>query len=133
MNMTLKRTMFRDDGIFGELTGDGGQTIATTLEHSYDLKPKIPDGVYTCVRGTHALHDGVPFITFEITGVEGHSGLLFHQLNYNEESDGCVGLGKRLGWRLGGKTRMITFSKQAFEEFMELQKYVDSFELTVQS
>jgi len=139
MNLTLQRTMFRDDGIFGELRDENGSILFLTLEHNFDGKPKLADGVYNCVRGTHTLeHDPESFITFEIENVppfQGHlvTKILFHRGNYDENSNGCVLLGKKLGWRLGGKIRMITYSKQACKEFMELQKYVDSFTLTVQS
>lgn len=135
MNLTLKRTDFREDGCFGILTrDDSGKQIAVTLEHSYDsgngdgsYTAKLKPGVYTCVRGTHRLHDKKPFETFEITGVKGHYGILFHVGNYNDDSEGCV----LVGHYFGGEPRMISQSRMTFAAFMALQKGVKSFKLTV--
>ena len=130
MNLTLRRTEFRPDGVFGELSNDVGNVIAHTLEHAYDdgnggWAPKIPVGTYACVRGTHQLHGGGPFTTFEITGVPGHSGLLFHAGNWNKDSEGCVLLGE------AQSGNMVTNSRAAFVKFMQLQIGVDQFTLTV--
>ena len=98
MIVTLKRTEFRDDGIFGELSA--GNLNLVTLEHSYDKKPKIPVGTYKCVRGVHHLANMVhPFTTFEVTGVPGHTNILIHPGNWNSDSEGCILVGKVIGWR----------------------------------
>lgn len=125
MKLRLIRRECKADGIFSDLCSESGVKLYSTLEHSYDCKPKIPNGSYTCVRGMHALKSGSPFVTFEITGVEGHSGLLFHCGNVGAESSGCVLIGT------ARKGDAITESRKAFEQFLELTKNVDSFELIV--
>lgn len=121
---TLTRTNFADNGIFGILTDVSDNIVAYTLEHSYNKIPKLPNGTYTCVRGQHALHSG-PIETFEITGVTGHSGILFHYGNYNADSDGCVLLGT------GETTAAVTDSRDAFSNFMSRLMGINSFTLIV--
>lgn len=124
MEFTLTRTDFKDTGIFGTLEGEGLELA--TLEHNYDCKPKLPDGVYTCIRGQHVLHSG-PVEAFEVQNVPGHTGILLHVGNYNQDSEGCVLLG------LAHVGDMITGSKSAFNEFMSKLTGIDSFTLTVSS
>jgi Family of unknown function (DUF5675) len=132
MMLTLTRREMREDGIFSELTDEKGKIIAKTLEHSYDCKPKLYDGEFTCVRGKHRLegmtHD---FETFEITGVSGHTNILWHTGNWNADSMGCVLLGA--GIAQSSKGQMITGSKQTFADFLSLLQGIDSFQLVVQS
>jgi len=125
MDLILTRTKFSEQGIFGELTGYGFH--AYTLEHSYNSKPKIDIGKYSCVRGVHKLHDGVWFETFQLMGVPGHDGILIHKGNYNDDSEGCILIGKGLDL----SKNMILESKKAFDEFLLIQKDKDSFTLTV--
>lgn len=139
MRLTRDPKGFTPTGIFGVLTTDDGVGIfAHTLEHAYhDVNnpdpvanhyiPKVPPGTYTCVRGMHELAGmAQPFETFEITGVTGHTDILFHSGNTNADSAGCVLLGLQ---RVGDEE--ILQSRVAFQNFMELTKYVDSFELIV--
>lgn len=129
---TLHHTDFREDGIFGEFTFDGDPgRFCVTLEHSYNLQAKLQPGIYTCVRGTHALHNGVPFETFEITGVPGHSGILFHAGNFNRHSEGCVLVGHTIATDPVTGDEMITGSKDEFAQFMARLDGVDSFQLDV--
>jgi hypothetical protein len=134
MTFTLKRSRSGPTGIFGTLKGNGIQF--STLEHgfeSYDdppgepkYAPIIPPGLYECVLGMHQLKDlADPFLTYEVTGVPGHSGILFHVGNYNADSEGCVLLG------LSADENMIYGSRRAFEKFMELLDGEDSFTLVV--
>lgn len=127
MDMILVRRSYRDDGIFGLLTDVFGEEVAMTLEHSYPgadeelYRSKIPIGNYVCIRGIHQLHNmEKPFTTFEITNVKGHSNILFHWGNYNQDSDGCVLLGETI-LGVGRRPQMITNSKVAFQKFMALQ------------
>jgi hypothetical protein len=121
---TLNRISLSEEGIFSVLTGEDGSSYFTA-EHAYDGKPKLPNGIYICVKGQHLLHSG-PVEAFEITNVPGHSGILFHIGNYPQiDSDGCVLLGK------SQENSMITHSKEAFEEFMNFLKDIDSFQLVV--
>lgn len=130
MNFTLTRTDFRPDGIFSILVQlDTGTRFSVTLEHSYENLPKLPDGSYTCVRGKHRLHGMTEdFETFEVTGVEGHSGILFHWGNYNKDSDGCILLGQSISkdtdW-------MVTHSRDTFAKFMDMLQGTDEFTLIV--
>lgn len=130
MNLKLIRKTRIASGIFGVILDDQDQQIAVTLEHAYrdysgNYGPKLPRGVYTCKRGTHALKDGIPFEAFEILNVPGHTGVLFHVGNYNEDSEGCVLLGDEVNGN------MITQSKDAFKEFMALQEGCDEFQIQV--
>jgi hypothetical protein len=126
--MLLVRQVLSPDGIFGELFTDDGSHVAVTLEHSYGLQPKLPDGEYQCVRGFHQLQ-GMhhTFETFEITGVPGHSGILFHTGNFNKDSSGCV----LLGLSSGMNPPMIYSSREAFAGFMKRQVGLSQFTLTV--
>lgn len=137
MNLTLRNNDFRPDGIFGILIDDNNNEICKTLQHSYQqpdksYAAKVPPGTYRCVRGQHQLaHMTSPFTTFEITGVTGHTNILFHVGNYNNDSEGCVLLGMSIAPSLTMNCEMLLNSKKAFEIFMDLQKSVNEFELTV--
>lgn len=126
MKLILRRISFTDEGVFGLLFDEQQNQIAVTLTHAYDRKPKVPDGQYTCVRGMHRLsHMDHDFETFEITGVEGHTNILFHPGNRQEDSEGC----ELLGTQIEGE--MITESCKAFDKFMGITSGLDSFTLVV--
>ena len=125
IELTLIRTRSSEAGIFGELKADGSHFLYT-LEHSYNNAPKIPAGTYTCVRGQHQLHSG-PIETFEITGVEGHSGLLFHPGNTEDDSEGCVLLGRN------SSNTALFDSRKAFGMFMTALEGKNSFTLVVKA
>lgn len=142
MNLTLQNLYFLATGIFGNLFNSDKSFFLYTLQHAYADKPdpmsdslsfvpKIPPGEYICIRGIHRLEatkinpNPQPFETFEITGVEGHSELLFHVGNYNEDSAGCVLLGTN------SHKDMILNSRDAFEKFMAAQGLSQQFTLTV--
>ena len=133
---TLTRTECGSDGIFGFFTFDGDTTsFMTTLEHAFlqddgTYAPVIPAGQYMCVRGLHQLSNGIPFQTFEITGVVGHSGLLFHAGNFNRDSEGCVLCGDAKTYQPDGNG-MITGSRVKFQEWMDRLIGTSSFMLEV--
>ena len=135
MDLTLTRKQYRADGIFGELSDADGKTLFVTLEHAYEQQdgtfvPKIPTGTFVCQRGPHRLHGMTSdFTTFEITGVEGHSNILFHWGNFNKDSEGCILLGKTVANT--GADEMVTSSRAAFADFMAMQEGLDTFTLTV--
>lgn len=139
MNLQLKRIDFREDGIFGVLSDEAGNLVCNTLEHAYDsgsgdgsYVPKIPAGVYTCLRGEHQLaHMPTPFTTFELQNVPGHSNILLHAGNYNDDSEGCVLLGMSVGRSIIKNCEMLLNSKIAFSKFMFLQVGINEFQLTV--
>lgn len=122
--MILIRTRFSPEGVFGELTTDSSDHVAYTLEHSYNDLPKIAAGAYICVRGQHCLHAG-PIETFEVTGVEGRTGLLFHPGNTQQDSEGCILLGTSIS------QDSLTESRKAFASFMTSLEGVNTFTLQV--
>lgn len=129
--MKLIRNRFQADGITGRLLDEAGDQIAVTMEHSYDCKPKLPAGTYTCKRGMHTLHSHPkPFETFEILGVPGHTGILFHWGNWNGDSDGCVILGRTCTGSERGC--MVTNSWVTFDKFMIDLEGVNVFSLIVE-
>lgn len=138
MDMILTRHEYSVDGIFSILTDSMGIALAETLEHAYTATgdstpfPKIPNGTYTCVRGAHHLGpQATPIETFEVTGVAGHTRILFHPGNYNRDSEGCILLGS-IPRAPSLSQIMIYNSKESFTKFMELQKGVNTFKLIVQ-
>jgi hypothetical protein len=132
MIITLVRREFLPSGVFGELWIDD-KVFCYTGEHAYDLKPKVPDGEYTCKRGIHKLNDGVKFDTFQIMKVPGHWGILFHKGNWpQKDSDGCVLIGTAIGFTINGG-KMLTASKTAFGKFMQRMEGLDEFQIIIKS
>jgi hypothetical protein len=126
MNLTLRRTAYTIYGVFGQLFDEKENLISFTLEHSFDGRPKIPTGEYKCVRGLHRLeHMSSDFMTFEVTNVPDHTGILFHVGNTQADSTGCILLGMEIMDVYLDKSRI------AFEKFLELECDVDEFQLTV--
>ncbi len=134
MIFRLERSVYGVDGILGILYDDKLEQCAVVLEHAYTegngYKAKLPDGTYTCQRGTHKLHNSIPFETFEVMDVPGHDNILFHQGNYNKDSEGCLLLGASKA-NQANKEVMITNSKATFSKFMDKLKDIDKFTLIV--
>lgn len=132
MNLTLKRTDYIADGIFGVLCDENYNQIAVTLEHAFGVEPgtyvpKVARGIYTC-----SLHapNRLPYTTFELQNVPNFqgkpvTGVLIHIGNYNHDSDGCILVGSE---RNGD---MIMDSKVTFQKIMELQTGLEEFTLTI--
>lgn len=138
MDLALARSSRREDGIFSNLLTNDDHEVCTTLTHAYwvdgEWAPKLPNGEWTCERGKHRLHGMTEdFETFEITGVPGHTGLLFHWGNLNRDSEGCELTGDAIAEYPAGAphTEMVTNSRAAFKRFMDLQVGVDRFQLKV--
>jgi hypothetical protein len=144
---------YKRDGIFGrfQFEGDPGP-FCMTLSHAYynngTYLPKVlPGKIYACKRGMHKLKDHRPghegelidIETFEITGIEGCSGLLFHPFNFNDQSEGCTGLGQRIAKYDSDKDGdvdaedddMITASRKTFAAWMKRLEGVNVFMLQV--
>lgn len=136
MNFTLTRQRYSLYGVFGKLVSDDGSSIFATLEHAYPvLGPsagkewiaKLAPGKYTCHKRksphfgytVFVIENAPPFQGAAVNYIEIHIG------NYNNDSEGCILIGVKAG------TGMIEDSIPAFHHFMELQKDVDTFELTV--
>lgn len=131
MNLALVRKRNDESGVFGELRiPDTDAVVAMTLERAYSdngiWAPKVPPGEYICKRGTHIIEDGKgPFETFEVMGVPGHTGILFHMGNYNRDSQGCILLGRFV------YGNALVKSAIAFDGFLNLMEGIDGFRLTV--
>lgn len=131
MVLRLIRNVFESDGVLGILLNEDGVQLATTLEHSYNGRPKLPPGAYRCERGIHSLHSNpTPFETFEILNVPNCTGILFHVGNWNDDSNGCVLLG-RLSIS-SEKGSMIVGSRKTFERFLTELSDVSDFQLLVE-
>lgn len=140
MNLTYQRKLYRQDGIFSDVLDADGNHVFVVLEHAYpqtdgSFLPILQPGTYDCIRGAHRLHGMTEnFITFEIVGVNDaqglpHHGILLHWGNYNRDSEGCSLVGESIV--NDGKQDMVTNSRSTFAKFMEMQKDVDTFKLTV--
>ena len=137
MNCTLQRNAYGPDGIFGILTSDDDQSqIAVTLEHAFvtpdghltEYLPKLSAGVYTCVKYNSPRHG----IVWMLNNVPGATYIEIHSGNFNKDSDGCILLGRRvISDPDEPDQNMITSSGNSFNKFMDLQRNVESFQLTV--
>jgi hypothetical protein len=131
MNLKLVRNSFGLYGVFGTLFDEFANFSVVTLEHAYrqpdnTWRPKVPAGVYVCKRGMHRLETNpVLFEAFEVTNVPGHTNILLHRGNYNNDSAGCILVGMR------GDHYCILDSREAFEGLMKLQAGLDNFQLTI--
>lgn len=145
MDLILTRFRIDQDGAFSYLKDDQGNQVCVTGSHSFlqpdgqTWAPVTPPGVYQCVRGKHTIENPTPtdpenlttFETFEITGVAGHTGVLFHFGNWpKSQSKGCELMGMSFGILAG--LEAVEQSVIAFNKFMLLQSGVDTFELTVE-
>lgn len=132
--LTLIRTDFKETGIFGKLLRKDGELIAYTLEHSLpkDKKgkyyAKTAPGTYVCRRSKWYRKPGEAddVETYEIMEVPGHTRILFHFGNYESDTQGCILLG------LKRYKDMVTHSRVAFNQFMDLVGHKDSFFLTIE-
>lgn len=141
MILYLTRFDIDADGCLGHLHNEDRSFELATIERVYEDKPgdespysyepKLQPGTYKCVRGLHRLKANSPeFETFEITGVAGHWGILFHSGNYQKDSDGCVlvGAGHQAD-SLG--LRYVYGSRTAFKALMSHLQGLNEFTLEV--
>lgn len=103
-------------GAFGVLL-QGEHPFAVTLERTFDWEGrirliKIPSGAWQC-RRTYFYRGG--YDTYEVP-VPGHSRLLFHKGNVEDDSEGCILVAQRYGV-LDGQPAILA-SKQGFADFM---------------
>ena len=124
MDLILKRMPCKPEGQFGEFLDVDGVHLCFTGEHQYSGETKIPVGTFKCVRKYSPKFKREVFM---LTGVEGHDHLEIHYGNDPQvDSDGCI----LIGLEFNG--HMILKSRDAFQDFMDLQRNVDEFTLTVQ-
>lgn len=96
----------------------------------------IPPGAYVCKRVQSPTFGD----TFEVTGVPGRSGILFHALNTEEDTRGCIGLGTEVGFMYrddedtGERTRKLAVmnSRVALSSFKAELAGVDEFILVIE-
>jgi hypothetical protein len=144
----LEYTNYRPDGIFGRYTFDGDDNpMFVTLSHSYQQQdgsylPIVMPGIYTAVRGVHALANGIQFKTFEVIGISGHSGLLFvHPGCFQKDSHGCTLCGEKViqydsnrdGKITSVDDEMITNSRAIFAKWMARMGDTQTFQLEVKN
>ncbi len=137
-DLELVRTSIREDGAFGVLQalkvppGADGIPIAVCCERTYPLPDtakgqfiKVPAGRHRCVRSYYqrGRHE-----TFEVL-VAGHSRLLFHKGNVEDDAEGCVLVGRRFGL-LHGKPAIVD-SAAGFGDFMAWAGTREAFEILV--
>lgn len=152
MNLRLQYTEARSDGIFGwilpadEPPGDDRvHPVCVFVTHAYKqpdgttYRPKVRSGTYECQRGPHRLHGMTKdFETFEVLGVAGHKGILFHWGSWGSDSEGCFCVGRKIVRTaldrdgVDGPDEMVTESRVTFAAFMKLQEGVDQFSLIVE-
>ena len=127
--LEIKTVAIRDDGCFSTLLWNG-RPFAVSVERTFDNgRPILYNGLFTAKRGMHQLSHGAPFETFEILGVTGHTGILFHKGNWETDSEGCVLVGESYAV-LSGRTA-VADSKGGFSELMELTQGLDEFTVRV--
>lgn len=136
-DLELVRLCTAPEGCFGVLLIDGIPIGPVTLERTYPVvesRPrgpqyvKIPRGQYRCIRTKYYTGN---YDTFEVTGVPGHSRLLFHAGNVEFDSEGCILVGRRFGL-LQGQPAVLE-SIRGFGDLMALLANKPSFDLVVRS
>ena len=141
----LRYNEYKKFGIIGDFTFDGdAEPFMVTLSHAYQVngtfQPIVLPGMHHCKRGIHALEDGIPFETFEIDDVQGHTGLLFvHPGNFQKDSKGCTLCGEKVkrydsdgdGAITDADDELITNSRATFATFMARMAGIDEFTLEV--
>ena len=73
----------------------------------------IPEGKYVCKRVDSPTYG----TTFEVTGVDGRTHVLFHWGNIVDDTIGCILLGEEFG--ILADDPAILSSKKAFSEFLQ--------------
>lgn len=122
INVDICRLEQSNDGTIGAMRVNN-QAVCWTLEPSPD-RFVIPAGDYLC----RSFHGAKYSDTFEIL-VPGHTAVLFHWGNTEDDTLGCVLLGFSVGW-LAGK-RAVLQSRNAFKYFMTLVGGVHEFALKI--
>ena len=135
-DIELVRLCKEPEGAFGVLL-QHRLPFAVTLEHTYQLPGsdqfvKIPPGLWLC-KARRYNRGG--YDSYEVTGVPNHSLLLFHAGNDEDDTEGCILVGRRYGQIWDSKREelrpCILESKLGFDEFMRRTSGKDSFWLLV--
>jgi len=107
----------------------GGLALGFTLERKWYGNRKniscIPEDEYICKK-----HDSPTFgSVYKVCDVFGRSNILFHKGNVIDDTEGCILIGKSVGY-LDGK-RAVLSSSVAFNEFMSQLEFIDEFKLII--
>jgi Family of unknown function (DUF5675) len=98
---TLAREASSNNGTLGEILNPDGSHLCYTCERPWlDNTPDtscIPTGTYSCVPHDSAAHPNV----WELQNVPDRSGILIHNGNTENDSEGCIIVGATQG-TLGG-------------------------------
>lgn len=127
----LKTVAIRPDGCQGVLLVEEGpqfdpRPFAVTNERTFeDVRPVIQNGRWLCKKTWY--HKG-DYATFEIV-IPGHSRVLFHRGNKETDSEACVLVAESFAV-VDGQT-VIADSKGGFDEFWNMVKHLDEFDLVV--
>jgi hypothetical protein len=132
MIVRLERFNLGPDGTFGWMTLEPKLAVGRlyTVEDDWlDNKPRIsciPVGNYKLHRTIFHKHG---YETFEVMNVPGRSRILIHPANTEEDIEGCIGVGMRMGklWiekdedtkKYNVLKTAVVESKKAFNLFME--------------
>jgi hypothetical protein len=129
--LELATVAIRDDGCFSAMLWDG-RPFAVSVERTFEegeakhgKRIVIPAGLALCKRSFYN-KGGYP--TFEII-VAGHTRVLFHKGNFEDNSEACVIVAESFGV-LQGKTAVLD-SKGGFNEFMQLAAGLQEFYMKV--
>jgi hypothetical protein len=118
--ITIKRISSGGNGVFGVML-QYDIPFAVTLERPWNDNKRnlscIPHGRYICKKVKSPKFG----ITYEVTGVQNRSNILFHCGNTKKSSKGCILIGEEFGILNGN--RAILSSKKGFEEFMKNLQY----------
>lgn len=102
----LKRVSSTSQGTFGVLLDPDGSPICVTLEDPWKNnevgRSCIPEGTYECAPHTGTKYKDV----WLVKDVPGRSAILIHQGNTQEDTRGCILVGRRFG-RLGRKMAVL--------------------------
>jgi hypothetical protein len=114
--IVLERFIYSERGTFGLMTlPDGWQcyTVERPWRGNVPRESCIPEGIYGLIRGRY---NAGGYDTFELVNVPGRSLIKIHKANLPEDLEGCIALGKTIGF-LGGKMAILS-SGEAFADWM---------------
>lgn len=116
-------------GTFGTWVVDG-QPICVTLEPDWEENGVgiscIPAKKYKVVRH----HSPTYGECWKVLNVPNRSNILIHILNWDHETEGCIGLGEKFAKDSQGRW-MISNSADAINEFMRIMEGTNEFDLTI--
>jgi hypothetical protein len=125
LRLELKTVALREDGCFSVLLWDG-RPFAVSVERTFGSgRPVIAQGAYKCTRSRY-IKGG--YETFEIH-VAGHSRILFHRGNTEEDSLGCVIVAASFG--VMAERTAVLDSRTGFGALMALTAGLDKFTMQV--